>query len=313
MALRNIPSFSALRAFEYAVRLGSFKEAAEALNISTSAISHQIRSLEKELGKSLFDRQANGVVPTDSARQYLKYVRNAFDQLEKGTDTVRGKQQTGSLQISLLSTLSTLWLIPQLEAFRRSHNRINIELVDNPELVDFNSSRFDAAIRYDFTGNGEWRGLVAHPLVEENIFPVCSPAFLKKYPEVVQLDWRPEHTLLINSRHPDEWDQWCRTAGIQFKTSEHPSCSIMDTSSMTLMAAKNGLGIALARTPFIDQMLKNAELVRIHRAVQKRGIRHFLVYPAEHANRTDLIQFRDWLISLSGQCNQYYAQQLVTS
>ncbi len=304
--MRHLPSFSALRAFESAAKLGSFKQAAEALNLSTSAISHQIRALEREIGESLFERHGNGVVMTNAAKQYLKVVGSAFDQLEKGTQSIQRKHHKGTLQISLLSSLSTLWLIPQLDNFNQKYPGINIELIDNAELIDFTSSRIDAAIRYDFSGTGEWPGLVAHPLIEECIFPVCSPAYLKKHPDVVQLDWKPEHTLLINSRHEDEWDSWVNQLEVEAGSRARAHQTVLDTSNMTLMAAKNGLGVALGRTPFLDQYLENSELVRIHHGIQRRGYRHFLVYPPNSANNADLIQFRDWIVSSAKRCNVKY-------
>ncbi len=309
--MRHLPSFSALRAFEAAARFGSFKEAADALNLSTSAISHQIRTLEKELGQAMFERHANGVILTESARLYLTYIRSAFDQLEKGTDLVQQNLSKNALRISLLSTLSTLWLIPRLTQFNRLFPNTRIELGDSAELVDFSVSRADAAIRYDFNQKGEWKGLVAHPLIDEYVFPVCSPAYLEEHPEVVELKWHSEHTLLLNSRHPKEWETWANKKGIKLTKNKKeivPSVITMDTSNMTLMAAKNGLGIALGRTPFVDQLLENTELVRIHQEVHHRGTRHFLVYPADHANHPKLIQFRDWLISAAAKCNQHYAE-----
>ena len=304
--MRQLPSFASLRAFESAARLGSFKLAAESLNLSTSAISHQIRSLENILGAPLFERHAGGVVMTSTATHYLKYVRSAFDQLEKGTNAVRVKQSRGTLRISLLATVSTLWLIPQLEHFHKEYPHNAIDLIDHGELIDFNSNRIDAALRYDFHGKGEWRDLVAHPLIEEYIFPVCSPAYLKKHPEIVHLDWDSHHTLLLNNKHQEEWDSWFEATGIERRRSGPPTHSLMDTSSMTLMAAMNGLGIALGRTPFVDAMLDNGTLVRIHHSAQHRKVRHYLVYPADNANKPELIQFRDWLLELSARINKDY-------
>lgn len=304
--MRNLPSFSSLRAFEAAARLGSFKEAALALNLSTSAVSHQIRSLEKMLGEKMFERKPGGVELTETAERYLKVVRASLDQLEKGTAAIQGHQEKHQLRITLLSSLSTLWLIPALESFRRQQPGIDIELIDDAELVDFNSAQVDAAIRYDFAGKGQWRNLVAHPLLEEHVFPVCSPKYLEMHPEIVELDWNASHTLLVNSRHKDEWDRWAETAGSPLRLKAHPALTVMDTSNMTLMAARSGLGIALGRTPFMDQMLARAELVRIHSQVQHRGIRLYLVYPAEFGNRRHLMLFRDWLVTTGREAERGY-------
>ena len=303
---RQLPSLSALKAFEAAARLGSFKLAAETLNLSTSAISHQIRTLETRLGKALFDRHNNGVTLTLAGNAYLKTVRTAFDQLERGTLAIMGNHGGSPLKISLLATLSTLWLIPRLDSFRTENPKTNIEFVDNPEIIDFKSSTFDAAIRYDFSGRQSWGGLIVHPLVEEYLFPVCSPDYLRAYPEVVSLEWNERHTLLLNSRHPDEWVKWGKAVAMSTDLAKHSNSSLLDTSSMTLMAARNGLGIAMARTPFVDQFVDDASLVRVHPKSISRGVRHFLVYPPENANNPDLIRFRDWLINLAAKSNAGY-------
>ena len=309
MVQRNLPSLAALRAFEQAASLGSFKAAAAALNLSTSAVSHQIRALENELGVALFARHPGGVELTSDARQYLKSVRASLDQLQKATESIGGKRSRDLLRISLLSSLSTLWLIPLLDQFNAQYPGIDIELVDDGELADFGNNRVDAAIRYDLKGRGQWRGLVGHPLIDEYVFPVCSPAYLERHPAVVESDWARHHQLLVNSRHPDEWEHWSAVASQDFSLTDHPSYTIMDTSNMTLMAARSGLGVALGRTPFVDEMLRSNQLVRIHPAVQHRGSRHFLVYPPENANRHHLVTFREWLISTGKQCSANYQQQ----
>ncbi len=302
--MKNIPSLQSLRAFEAAARHGSFKLAAEELNLSTSAISHQIRSLEHQLGVALFERRGVGVQINDQGKHYLASVRNSMAQLEKATLALQDKKSPNVLHLSLLSSFSTLWLIPRMEQFHRQHPEIGIELSDGIELTDFTTSTNDAAIRYDFEGTANWPGLVVHPLLEEYVFPVCSPTFLSRNPNITQLDWDEQPPILINRQHRDEWDTWFAYLEIDFKSEEYPARSIMDTSNMTLKAASQSLGIALARTPFVDQYLESGSLVQIHSAAQSRGIRNYLVYPASSANNKRLSLFREWLIEEATSCNE---------
>lgn len=300
--MKRLPSLSALRAFECAARLCSFKLASAELGLTTSAISHQIRVLEQELGQALFHRVSGGVELNETGQQYLSFVRSGLDQLEQGTRLVRQKGQHAPLRISLLSSLSTLWLIPWLDNFRRRFPAIDMELIDNAELDDFSDRSIDAAIRYDFTGMRDWPDLIARPLSEEYVFPVCAPEYLLRYPEIGQLKWQHQHTVLINSRHSDEWEHWAQYAGVSDLVTK-AGCTMMDTSNMTLMAARSGMGIALGRTPFLDGFLERGELVQIHNAVLRRGVRHYLVYPQRNADLHSLTCFGDWLVEIAQECN----------
>ena len=304
-------SLTALRTFESAARLSSFKLAATELSLSTSAISHQIRTLEENLDVVLFTRHAGGVALTEAGRVYLEHVRLSLDQLAQGAEALKQLQRQDQIRISLLSSFSTLWLIPNLVQFSCLHPGIKVELDDDPGIVDFSAGLFDAAIRYDFSGNGQWQQVITHPLFEEWIVPVCSPEYLQRNPEIVNLDFDERHTLLINKRHPDEWDQWFQSlpespAPPIGDCKEHCVSTMMDTSNMTLMAASKGLGLALGRTPFVDQYLASSELVRVHSGVQFRGVRHYLVYPAKSSNIAGFPAFRDWIVEQARICNAQY-------
>jgi len=255
-AMTRIPSLTSLKTFETAARLSSFKKAATELNLSTSAISHQIRGLEENLDVILFLRHPGGVTLSDAGQLYLGYVRRSLEQLEEGASVLKRMQRQDTIRISLLSSFSTLWLIPNLMQFNQMHPNTRVELDDDVGIVDFSIASFDAAIRYDFSGTGHWNNVTTHPLFEEWIVPVCSPGYLQEHPEIAQLGLNNRHTLLINKRHPEEWQHWLQA---QDNLSVHPSyelqahnaTTMLDTSNMTLMAASKGMGIALGRTPFI--------------------------------------------------------------
>jgi len=311
--MSRIPSLTSLRTFEAAARLCSFKEAALELNFSTSAISHQIRTLEENLDIVLFIRNPGGVALTDAGQLYLGHVRVSLESLEAGAAALKRMQNQDKIRLSLLSSFSTLWLIPNLLQFYQEHPGISVELDDDVDIIDFSVASFDAALRYDFSGTGHWHDVTAHPLFEEWIVPVCSPDYLQKHPEIIRFDLDDRHTVLVNRRHPDEWQQWFRAqkkpiGDRVFDVDEHSATTVMDTSNMTLMAACKGMGIALGRTPFVDQYLESSELVRVHSGVQYRGVRHYLVYPAKTSNVSGFIAFRDWLVQRAWQSNEHYAK-----
>ncbi|KIZ42383.1 LysR family transcriptional regulator, partial [Rhodopseudomonas palustris] len=171
----RLPSLNGLRAFEAAARHLSFTEAAVELNVTQTAISHQIKRLEDELGVRLFIRQNRALALTPQARDYLPGIRAAFNDLRLATDRLLRKDDN-VLTVSTLASLAAKWLLPRLSAFQEAHPGIDVRITTSRALVDFKAGDVDAAIRY---GRGQWPGLRADWLMADQLFPVCSPALLR--------------------------------------------------------------------------------------------------------------------------------------
>src|ERR1700676_2589856 len=171
----RLPSLNGLRAFEAAARHLSFTNAASELNVTQTAISHQIRRLEEELGIRLFVRQNRALALTPAAKDYLPGVRAAFNDLRLATDRVLRRDNDHVLTVSTLAALAAKWLLPRLSAFQEAHPGIDVHITTSAGLVDFKSGDVDAAIRY---GRGQWPGVRADWLMADELFPVCSPALL---------------------------------------------------------------------------------------------------------------------------------------
>ncbi|MBN8986527.1 MAG: LysR family transcriptional regulator, partial [Rhizobiales bacterium] len=172
----RLPSLNGLRAFEAAARHLSFTAAATELNVTQTAVSHQIRRLEQELGIKLFVRQNRTIALTAEAQEYLPRIRAAFNDLRLATARLRQKDNDRVLTVSTLASLAAKWLLPRLVAFQETHPDIDVRITTSIELVDFNTGDVDAAIRY---GRGNWPGLRADWLMADQMFPVCSPALLR--------------------------------------------------------------------------------------------------------------------------------------
>ena len=151
----RLPSLNGLRAFEAAARHLSFTNAASELNVTQTAISHQIRRLEEELGIQLFVRQNRALALTPEAREYLPGVRAAFNDLRLATDRLKRRDDDHVLTVSTLASLAAKWLLPRLSAFQEAHPGIDVRITTSTSLVDFRSGDVDAAIRY---GRGHWAG-----------------------------------------------------------------------------------------------------------------------------------------------------------
>ena len=144
----RLPSLNGLRAFEAAARHLSFTVAASELNVTQTAISHQIRRLEEELGIRLFVRQNRALALTPEARDYLPGVRAAFNDLRLATDRLKRRDDDHVLTVSTLASLAAKWLLPRLSTFQEAHPGIDVRITTSTSLVDFRSGDVDAAIRY---------------------------------------------------------------------------------------------------------------------------------------------------------------------
>src|SRR6201999_855047 len=208
----RLPSLNGLRAFEAAARHLSFTQAASELNVTQTAISHQIRRLEEELGLRLFVRKNRALALTPQARDYLPGVRAAFNDLRLATDRLLRKEDDKVLTVSTLAALAAKWLLPRLAAFQESHPGIDVRITTSTSLVDFRIGDVDAAIRY---GRGHWEGLRADWLMADELFPVCSPALLKGSRPLKSPQDLAQHTLLHSSGgYDDDWRLWLTAAGL---------------------------------------------------------------------------------------------------
>src|ERR1700737_4495083 len=191
--MTRLPSLNGLRAFEAAARHLSFTAAATELNVTQTAISHQIRRLEEELGIRLFVRQNRSLALTPEARDYLPGIRAAFNDLRLATDRLTRKDNDHVLTVSTLASLAAKWLLPRLSMFQQAHPGIDVRITTSTSLVDFKTGDVDAAIRY---GRGHWPGLRADWLMADELFPVCSPALLAGKKPLQRPEDLADHVLL---------------------------------------------------------------------------------------------------------------------
>jgi LysR family glycine cleavage system transcriptional activator len=290
----RLPSLNGLRAFEAAARHLSFTHAAAELNVTQTAISHQIRRLEEELGIRLFVRQNRALALTPQARDYLPGVRAAFNDLRLATDRLQRKGNDRVLTISTLASLAAKWLLPRLSAFQEVHPDIDVRITTSTALVDFNGGDVDAAIRY---GRGQWPGLRADWLTADQVFPVCSPALLAGERPLRSPEDLAHHTLLHSSGgYDDDWRLWLTAAGLPANISRQPGLSF-DMIFMTLQAAIDGLGVAVGRTTYVEGDLAKGRLVVPFDIRLPADAGFYLVSPEATADAPKLAAFRAWLLA----------------
>ena len=288
----RLPSLNGLRAFEAAARHLSFTVAASELNVTQTAISHQIRRLEEELGIRLFIRQNRALTLTPEARDYLPGVRAAFNDLRLATDRLLRKDNDHVLTISTLASLAAKWLLPRLSAFQEAHPGIDVRITTSTSLVDFKSGDVDAAIRY---GRGHWPGLRADWLMADELFPVCSPALLAGKKPLRRPEDLADHVLLHSSAaNDDDWRLWLTAAGLPADLSKQPGVTF-DLVFMTVQAAIDGIGVAMGRTSYVEADIAKGRLVVPFEITLPADAGFYLVSPEAKADTPKLSAFRQWL------------------
>ncbi|HKW80244.1 MAG TPA: transcriptional regulator GcvA [Casimicrobiaceae bacterium] len=284
----RLPPMQALRAFEAAARAGSLTRAAESLNLTHGAISHQIKSLEAEFGIRLIERAGRGIRLTDEGERFAARVRAALADLADAVQEVTDRANPRQLRVSVLPSFAARWLLPRIGRFFAANPDIDLDVSASNATADFHRDNVDVAIRHGF---GEWPGVAAEFVMEESYFPVCSPRLAGG-----QLPERPadlsRFTLLRSDG--ESWELWFQAAGLDWP--EPSRGPMFNDTSHTLQAAIEGQGIALARTSLIGNDLHNGVLVRLFDISVPSPRKYFLVYPPRLAEAPKLVAFRRWLL-----------------
>jgi LysR family transcriptional regulator, glycine cleavage system transcriptional activator len=290
----HIPSIQTLRAFEAAVRHASYRRAAEELAVTHGAISQHIARLEEDLGGvKLFVREGPQMLPTNAAQTLVVQLRAGLLQITAGLQQVRalpsGKSNRRTLTLSVLPSFAVRWLVPRLAEFQALHPVLDIVVRPTSTLASLDSrDGIDIAIRY---GAGHWPGLQATRLMQSEVFPVASPAFLARSaitgaPELLQT------ALLRHARQP--WRPWLNAAGLDWPEPLHGP--VYDDDSALLQAAVAGHGIALARAALASDDLVAGRLVQIGEVTIEDDFSWYLVWREPVlCDRADFEAFQAWL------------------
>jgi LysR family transcriptional regulator, glycine cleavage system transcriptional activator len=276
-----------LQAFVLAARQRNLSRAAQQLNLTVSALSHQIRGLEERLQQTLFLRGPRGVSLTPDGERLLDAVAGPLAAIERALQPARQSRE-GVLSLSTLPTVATGWLVPRLPRFVARHPELELHLHSGAGLVDFSKDSIDAALRF---GPGIWPGLEAIHLFDEWLTPVASPAFLKRR----RRPRRPEELArwpLLGD--PGEWwKDWFQQFG--GAPPARYAASFGDTESLH-RAALEGLGVALGRITLVKPLIDAGRLTILMPQRIRAEWSHYLVYPPRSAAHAGVAAFRTWLL-----------------
>jgi LysR family glycine cleavage system transcriptional activator len=292
---------NALRAFEASARHRSFSAAAEELNVTPAAVGQLVKSLEEWLGARLFVRGASGrtrLVATEAANRALPDIRAGLDRLSLGLERLREDAIGGVLTVTVSPAFATKWLLPRFERFQARCPDTDVRLETSFRPVDFLARQVDIGVRY---GAGRWRGLTAEKLMDEDVYPVCSPDWLQRNPPL-QRPGDLRHVALIHDLSMQDhrsfltWEQWFRKAGVTDAATARGLK--INNSAAVLQAAIEGKGVALARSVMARDDLTAGRLVRLFPEIGFASrLAYYIVYRPESASLPRLIAFRDWLLS----------------
>lgn len=286
---RRLPPLAAIRGFEAAARLSSFREAADELHLTQSAVSHQVRTLEDFLGVSLFSRQGNRITLTVPGRAYLGEVLASLDRLEAGTARARDGQAGERLAVRGTPAFISRWLIPRIERFRAREPGIELELTTGLPPTDFSSGDVDVIVHW---GQEPVPGVRIDPFLASSRFVVASPALLRATGPLR----RPQDLARVTLLHDmvgDGWQGWLEQAGAA--TFDHRQGPRFQHCDLVLAAAERGQGVALAYGALIDHELARGTLIRLFPAETEPILIYSLACLEGRADTPKIAAFRRWI------------------
>jgi DNA-binding transcriptional LysR family regulator len=295
--MRNdIPNLGALQAFEASARLGSFTRAADELALTQSAVGRQVAMLEQRLGVALFTRVRRRLVLTDTGREYAARIRRHLDHLQRDTLEISAGRAMGyTLELAVVPTFATQWLIPRLPDFAQRHPGITVNLSARSQPFSFHECAYDAAIYY---GDQFWPGTRGGMIFREGgMVPVCSPGFLAANPVSDAADLARCRHLHLSTR-ASAWRDWYAAQGWDYDiaSSRGPRYELF---TMMTAAAAAGLGIGLAPRLLIERELETGQLVIPVDRVLDASQGYYFAYPEGRPPSQALDAFQAWILGLS--------------
>lgn len=282
----NQVHLNGLRAVEAVSRLGSLQSAAQELGVSIGAVSQQVIKTEQQLGRQLFERTHRGMVAFDTASDILARLSEGLRHLS-GAVALAQRSDDKVLTISVAPVFAARWLVHRISDFSDHFPDISLRIDATDRLKDPTFSDVDLCIR---VGKGNWVGCRSELILEQRIFPVCTPAMAEGLLTPADLLARPK---IIDGRAMFTWDVWLSAVGLA--GSEVHARHVYSEASLCLDAAMAGQGVMLAWQTLASHQLQHGQLVAPFGPPVKTGFAHYFVV-AETARRSDKVdKFKRWM------------------
>ncbi|MBT8040162.1 MAG: LysR family transcriptional regulator [Gammaproteobacteria bacterium] len=286
---RLLPSMSMLRAFDAAARSENFTEAAAELALTQGAISRQVRALEAQLDARLFARVGKTVQLTEAGRRYAQEVEKALQTVRLASLDAMTHRRGGTLNLAILPTFGTRWLMPRFPAFLKAHPEITVNFATKLSPFDFKREDLHAAIHY---GRTDWPNTESTFLMREETVPVGAPSLLRESSLTAPADLYEMPLLHLATRHR-AWQEWFRVAGLDRPI---PVGMVFEEIATIAQATVAGLGLALLPRFLIEGELERSELQVVLDRPLKSSFAYYLVTPVDRAGYAPVRAFREWLL-----------------
>jgi DNA-binding transcriptional LysR family regulator len=270
--------------------MGGVAKAAAHLNITPSAISHQIRLLEGHLGQALLQKSGRAVVPTANGLQLALRLADLFDRLETAVADTKAAGRQKRLRVKVIPSFAIRWLVPRLAGFYALHNDIEIEIASVVRPEELNLENADLIVRH---GRGTWPDVCSDLLIADALLPVCNAKLADSIHSAHSL---LEFQLLHSMIRPEGWSVWFESQGLNQAQSRNNL--FLANTALCLQAAMDGLGIAMTQRSYVEDDLQSGRL-RVawpHEATTDSG--YYLVCDPQRVDMPPVSYFRNWLLSL---------------
>ncbi len=289
-----IPSANALFAFEAAARLQSFTLAAEELNVSQPAISHAIKTLEKNIGKALFHRSHRKIELTQKGKKFYRDVSEGLEHIYYSANELQHNKERETMTISGSTLFIHYWMLPRINVFETTFSHLNLRLHSTDRDVSLHTEGIDISVRL---GDGKWPDYDTTLFADEIVYPVYSPEYEKKYGAIKSATDLLNHRLL----YVDEpfrirltWKDWFRNAGVHDFV--HPQGINFNDAQLCMQAALTGSGIALAWHHIAAPMIKAGSLIRPSLSKVKGQNAMYLITPRQGEGGKNIETVQNWMI-----------------
>lgn len=287
----RLPSLKNLRTFQIAGQHLSFREAADDLAVTASAVSHQIKNLEAYLGVPLFERKTRMLEFTDAGQIYFEYLNTMFSRLESETQQLRVRYGRNIVRISAPPFFANEALLKRISSFQASSSELDIRVSTQPSRVNVHPAKADISI---LLGNDDWPELQTYRLFQRRFVTACSPGLMKEK-KINSPEKLNQQTLIVHENEADAWDSWARQLGVR----EPVPQKIMrfDSMSEVARAAEQGLGIALVSWPLSADWFRYNALVRVFEEEIDTEKYFYLVHRPEEADRPEVQSLIEWMVA----------------
>ncbi len=293
MCMKTRLPLNNLNTFTYAAEYLSFQKAAEALFVSPSAVSHQVRNLEQVLGYKLFDRLDKKVRLTHRGERLFNDIRIPIKEIHQAGIRASHSTDEKTLSLSVAPIIVTGWLLPRLKDFYLSHPEINLSVIATTDVVDFDIDPFDASIRM---GTGDWPDLVSHLLFSREIVAVCHPSLLVANQDLLKCNEMSNYQQIHNSSMPKLWHQWLTSANVGVSSTEESKLEVQN-SAQVVEVLQSGNSIGLIDRNLINNDIQSGRLAIACEHVFESEEGYFLTSPKSAESLVSFQLFKEWLTS----------------